>query len=78
MLFRSGDGLIALAEIPTPPGVIRLAAPKSIEAFAHDLYAALRDGDAKELNRIIVIQPQGTGISIAIRDRLKRAAADSL
>ena len=70
-----GDGLIALAEIPTPPGVIRLAAPKSIEAFAHDLYAALREADLKEIKRVVVAQPQGYGIAIAIRDRLMRAAA---
>ena len=72
---EAGDGFIALADIPTPPGVIRLAAPKTPEAFAHDLYAALREGDAKELKRIVVTQPKGDGISIAIRDRLKRAAA---
>ena len=70
-----GDGFIALADIPTPAGVIRLAAPKTPEAFAHDLYAALREGDAKELKQIVVIQPKGDGIAIAIRDRLKRAAA---
>ena len=71
---EAGDGFIALADIPTPPGVIRLAAPKTPEAFAHDLYAALREGDAKELKKIVVIQPHGDGISIAIRDRLKRAS----
>jgi L-threonylcarbamoyladenylate synthase len=70
-----GDGFIALADIPTPAGVIRLAAPQTSEAFAHDLYAALREGDAKELKQIVVIQPKGDGIAIAIRDRLKRAAA---
>jgi L-threonylcarbamoyladenylate synthase len=70
-----GDGFIALVEIPTPADVIRLAAPKTVEAFAHDLYAALREGDAKELKQIVVIQPKGDGIAIAIRDRLKRAAA---
>lgn len=72
---QPGDGFIALAEIPTPDGVIRLAAPKTVEAFAHDLYAALRDTDAKELKRVVVIQPKGDGIAIAIRDRLIRAAA---
>ena len=72
---QPGDGFIALAEIPTPPGVIRLAAPKSIEAYAHDLYAALREADLKEINRVVVAQPQGYGIAIAIRDRLMRAAA---
>jgi L-threonylcarbamoyladenylate synthase len=73
---QPGDGFIALADISTPPGVIRLAEPKSPESFAHLLYASLREGDAKELNRIVVVQPQGDGISIAIRDRLKRAASD--
>ena len=88
MLFRSpraqvildetpqpGDGFIALAEIPTPPGVIRLAAPNSIEKFAHLLYAALREADLKEIKRVVVAQPHGNGIAIAIRDRLIRAAA---
>ena len=71
---EAGDGFIALADIPTPPGAIRLAAPKTPEAFAHDLYEALRAGDSQHLNRIVVAQPHGDGISIAIRDRLKRAA----
>jgi L-threonylcarbamoyladenylate synthase len=71
---QPGDGFIALAEIPTPEGVIRLAEPKSVEAFAHDLYAALRNGDLQKINKIVVWQPKGDGIAIAIRDRLKRAA----
>lgn len=72
---QPGDGFIALAEIPTPAGVIRLSAPKSLEAFAHDLYAALREGDTKKLMRIVVASPKGDGLAIAIRDRLKRAAS---
>ena len=71
---QPGDGFIALAEIPTPDGVIRLATPKNIEAFAHDLYAALRDADLKGLTRVVVHQPKGDGLAIAIRDRLKRAS----
>jgi L-threonylcarbamoyladenylate synthase len=70
-----GDGLIALADIETPKDVIRLAAPKSAEQFAHLLYAALREGDSKNLERIVVMQPQGEGMAIAIRDRLNRAAS---
>ena len=72
---QPGDGFIALADIPTPESVIRLAEPKSDETFAHLLYSALRDGDARKLNRIVVMQPAGDGIAVAIRDRLKRAAA---
>ena len=72
---QPGDGFIALSEFETPSGVIRLAAPKSVEAFAHDIYEALRSGDSKGLDRIVVWQPKGEGIAIAIRDRLSRAAA---
>ena len=72
---KPGDGFIALADFETLTGVIRLAAPKSVEAFAHDLYGALRAGDSKGLERIVVWQPKGEGIAIAIRDRLSRAAA---
>ncbi|MFM1757587.1 MAG: hypothetical protein RL193_164, partial [Actinomycetota bacterium] len=71
---QPGDGFIALADIETPKGAIRLAAPTSPESFAHLLYSALREGDAKDLTRIVVIQPKGDGIAIAIRDRLKRAS----
>ena len=69
-----GQGLIALADIATPPGVVRLAAPKDEIEFAYLLYAALREGDSKALTEIVVIQPQGLGISVAIRDRLARAS----
>lgn len=73
---QPGDGFIALASLPTPDGVIRLAEPESLQAFAHDLYASLREGDYQNLKRIVVIQPTGDGLAIAIRDRLKRAATN--
>jgi L-threonylcarbamoyladenylate synthase len=68
------DGFIALAEIPTPLDAIRLASPKTIEEFAAVIYSALRAGDQKELNNIMVIQPSGGGLAFAIRDRLGKAA----
>jgi L-threonylcarbamoyladenylate synthase len=71
----AGSGFIALAEIETPPGVIRLAAPKSVEQYAQVLYKALRGGDHQNLEAIFVIQPVGDGLAIAIRDRLLRAAS---
>ncbi|MFM7273337.1 MAG: L-threonylcarbamoyladenylate synthase, partial [Gammaproteobacteria bacterium] len=71
---QSGDGLIALADVPTPVGVMRLCEPRDPEAFAHDLYAALRRADALGLRRVVVIQPEGDGLAIALRDRLARAA----
>ena len=70
-----GDGLIALAAVETPVGVTRLAAPINNEDFARQLYGALRDADAQSIARVIVIQPEGEGIAIAVRDRLKRASA---
>jgi L-threonylcarbamoyladenylate synthase len=73
----SGQGLIALAEMPTPEGVIRLAAPNTHEEFARVLYSALRAADEKGLETVVVQQPVGDGLAIAIRDRLKRAAHPS-
>ena len=70
----AGQGLIALATIETPEGVIRLASPSDDEEFARILYSALRDADARGLTEVVVMQPNGTGIALAIRDRLARAA----
>jgi L-threonylcarbamoyladenylate synthase len=70
----SGQGFIALSDIQTPEGVIRLAAPKTHEEFARVLYSALRAADEKGLETVVVQQPVGDGLAIAIRDRLKRAA----
>jgi len=72
---RSGDGLIALAEVETPSGVTRLAAPINIEDFARELYAALRYADRLGVQRVVVIQPHGGGLAEAIRDRISRASA---
>jgi L-threonylcarbamoyladenylate synthase len=69
-----GQGFIALASIQTPPGVIRLASPRDDEEFAQILYAALRQADIEGLAEVVVTQPIGTGIALAIRDRLARAA----
>jgi L-threonylcarbamoyladenylate synthase len=69
-----GQGFIAMADEATPDGVVRLAAPKTHVEFARILYAALRAADEQGLQRVVVSQPQGDGIAIAIRDRLKRAA----
>jgi L-threonylcarbamoyladenylate synthase len=69
-----GQGFIANAKIETPPGVIRLASPHDDEEFARVLYSALRDADAQSLSEVVVVQPTGSGIAVAIRDRLARAA----
>ncbi len=73
-----GQGFIANASIQTPEGVIRLAAPKNLEEFAQSLYSALREADAQGLIEVVVAQPNDSGIGIAIRDRLARAAFKAL
>jgi len=70
----AGQGFIAMADVATPDGVVRLAAPATHEEFARVLYSSLRAADEQGLSTVVVHQPQGDGIAIAIRDRLKRAA----
>ena len=70
----AGSGYIALEDIPTPAGVIRLASPKSVEEFARTLYESLREGDHQNLATIYIEQPTGAGLAVAIRDRLSRSA----
>ena len=72
----AGQGFIAHANFQTPKGVIRLASPGSDEEFARVLYSALRAADEQGLAEVVVMQPKGIGIAVAIRDRLKRAAHD--
>lgn len=70
----AGQGFIAASRRVTPVGVTRLAAPKNDNEFARDLYAALRKADELGLSEVVVEQPTGDGIAIAIRDRLDRAS----
>ena len=70
----AGQGFIAMADVATPNGVVRLAAPSTHDEFARVLSAALRAADEQGLKSVVVAQPAGDGIAIAIRDRLKRAA----
>jgi L-threonylcarbamoyladenylate synthase len=73
----SGQGFIAMADLVAGEGVVRLAAPKTHEEFAQVLYSALRAADEQGLETVVVAQPIGIGIAVAIRDRLKRAAFGS-
>ena len=71
---KIGEGYIALEIYETTLGVIRLAAPRNNEEFAQCLYAALHEADVRQIETVVVRQPKGEGISIAIRDRLRRAS----
>jgi len=69
-----GQGFIAYSNIETPQGVVRLASPTNDDEFARILYSALRSADSQGLSEVVVVQPNGIGIAVAIRDRLSRAA----
>jgi L-threonylcarbamoyladenylate synthase len=68
------DGFLALSNIPTPHGAIRLASPNSIEQFARVLYESFRLADQLKLKIIRVIVPEGDGLALAIRDRAMKAS----
>jgi L-threonylcarbamoyladenylate synthase len=70
----SGQGYLALSIFVTPQGVTRLASPKNNNEFARDLYMALRKADDLGLTSLVIQQPTGDGIAIAIRDRVLRAS----
>jgi len=69
-----GDGYIALSNLPTPAGAIRLASPKDYEEYAQILYESLRSADTKGLNNVFVVPPHNQGVGVAINDRLGKAA----
>ncbi len=70
----AGQGFIAMADVVAGDGVVRLAAPKTHEEFARVLYSSLRAADEQGLATVVIAQPAGEGIAVAIRDRLKRAS----
>jgi L-threonylcarbamoyladenylate synthase len=69
-----GDGFIALSNFPTPSGVVRLISPTNNEEYAKTLYQGLRLADSKKLDKVFVVPPSGDDISVAICDRLQKAA----
>jgi L-threonylcarbamoyladenylate synthase len=64
-----------MSDFETPKGAIRLAAPKTIEQFAYELYSSLRLGDRYKLETIVVLIQEGDELLNAINDRLTKAAA---
>jgi L-threonylcarbamoyladenylate synthase len=69
------DGFIALSNIKTPDGVIRLATPKNNAEYAKLLYQALRSADEQQIKTVHAHLPTGDDIAAAIRDRLIKAAS---
>jgi L-threonylcarbamoyladenylate synthase len=69
-------GLIAPVDVTTPTGWTRLAAPRTAEEYARDLYAALRRADELGLGTVVAVLPDVAEgpLAHAVRDRLTRAA----
>jgi L-threonylcarbamoyladenylate synthase len=74
MPAKPGEGFIAMANIPTPFGATRLAAPVNVEDFARVLYEALRNGDRANLTTINILSPEGEGLAESIRDRIIKSS----
>ena len=60
-----GDAFLALSDVITPPGVVRMGAPNSEQSFARMLYSIFRAADKQGFKKLVVLQPQGAGISVA-------------
>jgi len=45
--------------------------------YAATLYGMMRDADAAGATQIVAIEPEGEGLAEAVRDRLRKAAADT-
>lgn len=71
----ANEGLIAMSDVPTPQGAIRLCEPVTLQDFARALYAALRKADELDLKVVRILPPVGDGLAIALRDRIARSAA---
>ena len=71
---KPGDGFIALSDIKTPEGVIRLASPKNNIEYAKQIYQALRDADEQQIKTVHAHLPTGDDIAQAIIDRLTKSS----
>jgi L-threonylcarbamoyladenylate synthase len=72
-------GVLALASdletVELPDVLVPLARPADVDAYAHDLYRALREADDLGLDVVLAIAPPPSGLGVAVADRLSRAAA---
>ncbi len=71
----ASTGVLALAEVPTPIGLVRLSEPTGVDDYARVLYSALREADALGLTRVLAVPPPPVGVGAAVIDRLERAAS---
>jgi L-threonylcarbamoyladenylate synthase len=69
-----GAGFLALMDVKTPPGMVRLSSPTSLEEFAHVLYSTFRQADREGLTALVVCSPKSDGLGTAILERLRKAS----
>ena len=74
-LGLAGQRALVLAIGSLPAGCKGLALPAEAGAFAHHLYAALRQLDAGQADRLLIESPPEHPAWTAIRDRIERASA---
>jgi L-threonylcarbamoyladenylate synthase len=72
-----GESVLALTVGRTVEGVDGRVLADDPDAYGHDLYAALRELDARRADRLLVEAPPRTRAWFAVLDRLGRAAADA-
>lgn len=70
-----GKQVLVLTLRDLPEGCDGLALPADADAYAHGLYAALRELDARQANLLLVERPPDTEAWLAVQDRLRRSAA---
>jgi L-threonylcarbamoyladenylate synthase len=75
--MRVGWVTFAGASRVAPAGALVVVMPRDPAVYASGLYAALHDLDASGVDRIVVAMPPDTAEWLAVRDRLRRASADS-
>ena len=75
----SADEALELSELMRAGGesVVVIGAGVDAVEYAANLYGLMRDADAAGATRIIAVNPVGDGLGEAIRDRLRKAAADT-
>ncbi len=70
-----GKRVLVLVLQQLPLGCDGLALPGDAEGYAHGLYAALRELDARHAHLLLVERPPEDAAWIAVNDRLRRSAA---
>ncbi|QDE72325.1 L-threonylcarbamoyladenylate synthase [Myxococcus xanthus] len=68
-------GVLGPASLALPPDVSRFDVPDEPAGAARVLYARLREADAQGHDVLVACLPAESGLGIAVRDRLSRAAA---